>query len=709
MLRALTRRVRAAVVDFLRDTRGGAMAVACIGAATIMMTGGAGLINLAWHEAHREEVRAAMRAAVASVGASLLARAGDGGKVDEAIAERVEAFVEAATPTEVDDVSVDYKDGRIGVELEGSLDVDDLWGAGRAFFGGGFTETVAVELTSTRHEFALALDVSGSMSVALGTGTRMDALKAALGTVASNLEAAQRTSPAGMLVSVVPFASAVRLADIEGAGRTRDKALYLRLMGGRTRAKWVDVYHHYGVGGTHEIPVPAGWNWDANRFTGCFMARWGAYWETRARPTPLAWPATHKGEPLHLSDAAPVRRNPNTLFSPYSWPDAGPAGNIDARLQWAMADLLAGRSPTGVRDWFGDNDWSLPDGGGDALCPESKVMPLTDRVSRVRAAVADLRPAELGPADRGATYPHLGVVWGMRTLAAGWRNVWKVKDFRKERRPLPAAPDLHKTILVLTDGEANGGRPLWGQVHPRSVVDGRTINPADTRGPACRLPRIVQTDPPGSSYDTAAERDDAAFNASFDPDWRTGLADALGVPALATRLAAFEPVDAFRGTSAAFADVLADAGLPRPTQFRRHLCDHTSVFGPYGRLGDPLYVGGDPVLDGAPWSGVENLRSPYEMNPLRNLSDHRDGARNLMAARLYAWWDAACALAAARDIKVHTVFLGDDTTSTSDHLAALRRCSASTGGESFVTPDADTLDDAFDRLIRIRRTLRFVD
>lgn len=710
VLRKLAGHIATAFIEFVRDRRGGAMTVASIGAATIMVTAGAGLVNFAWHEAHREEVRAALRAAVASVGPSLLGRAGDGRKVDKAIAKRVAAFVEAATEMEVDEVTVSHEDGRIGLGLHGSLDVDDLWRVGKFLFGGVSTETVAVELDSTRHEFALALDISPSMGFAFGSGTRMGGLKAALGTVASNLEAAQRDSPAGMLVSVVPFASAVRVADLAGTGQTEGKALYLRMMGGRARAKWVDAYHHYGVGGTHEIAVPAGWDWDADRFTGCFMARWGAYWEAAARPLPLAWPASVDGEPLHLSDTAPDPGNANTLFTPFSWPDAGPAGTIDARLQWAMADILAGRSPTGTREWFADNDWSLPDGGGDALCPEIGVMPLTDDVALVRRTVAELRPVDWGPGGanlRGATYLHLGVVWGMRTLAAGWRDVWNTRDFRNVPRPAAPAADLHKTILLVSDGSSTPGFVSRGQVLPRRVVGGRTMNP-DVESPACPNMFGSSQDPPGNAYETTTARDDAAFNASFDPGWRTALAGALGLPSLAAQLAPFEPADAFRMTNAAFADVLVGAGLPRPAQVRRHLCDYASVFGPYGRLGDPLYVGGAPVFGLSPWS-VGGLPSPYPTGTLLERLRTWNVPWHRMVARLYDWWDASCTLAVARNIKVHTVFIGDENEWTRSHIDALRRCSALTGGEALVTPDPTTLDEVLGRLIRIRRTLRFVE
>ncbi len=672
---------------FMRDDRGGAMLVTGAFVIATMFAGGAGLLNLAWYEAHREEVRAALRAAIASAGASLLARAGDGGAVDQAIAERVEAFVEAATPIDVDDVTVSYANGRVDVGLDGQMDVDALWNWD-GFFGGSFSDSQAVSLTTSKHEFAVALDVSGSMRRRFGAGTRMDALKAAMRTVADNLEEAQRDSPAGMLVSVAPFASTVRVADIDGIRETEDKARYLRMMGGRLHAKWVDMYHHYGVGGTHEITIPAGWAWDPNIWSGCVMARWGAYWDPLARPVPMTWPAKVNGEPLHLTDAAPDVGNANTLFTPYSWPDAGPAGDIDARLQQAMAEALTGGTDPVPGGWFGDNDWSLEDGGGDELCQQSSMLPLTDDVAIVRQAVDDLRPEEGGPGGRAYTYTHLGIVWGLRLLSAGWQDIWNTTDFRGAKRPLPS--DVDKTVLVVSDGQVESGWITHGHLLPRRTTQwGTTVNPRWSHSPACQTP--VYQSLMRAGYHGAAGLDDRAFNARFGSGWRASLAAALERPELEARLGPFEPVDAFRGGSAAFADVLVDVGLPRPTEVRRHLCDQSSGFGIYGRLGDPLYVGGQPVLGHSPW-----------VSPGEQPSASLDG-------RLYAWWDEACLIAAARDVQVHTIFIGNNDANTADHIDSLRRCSAATGGRNFVTPDAPTLRRAFSQLVRLRRDLRFVD
>ena len=691
------RAVRAAR-RFARDRRGGAMLVTGVLVIATMCAGGAGLLNLAWREAHLEEVRAALRAAIASAGAAALARAGDGGAADRAIAERVAAFIEAATRADVETVTVSYAAGRVDVEVAGDIDVDDLWAFGGFVFGGSFTRSQAVSLTTTRHEFAVALDISRSMTLRFGTGTRMDALKAAMGTVATNLEHAQRDSPAGMLVSIVPFGSAVSLADTGAVGETEQKARYLRMMGGRLHAKWVDIYHHYGVGATHEITIPAGWDWDTNVWSGCFMARWGAYWDTLARPTPMAWPAALNDEPLHLSDAPPDVANANTLFTSYSWPDAGPAGNVDVLLQLAMAEVLAGDDDSVSGEWYGDNDWSLSDGGGDELCHDSVLLPLTDDVALVRQAVTDLSPEESGPGGRSFTYTHLGVVWGLRTLSSGWQDVWATTDFRGVKRPLAAASDVQKTLLVISDGRNYPGIATRGFFRPRTRQG--TRNPSWWHSDACR--HRVEAELEQAGYETAAVLDDADFNAEFDSAaWRPGLAAALGKPELASRLDPFQPADAFRGTSAAFADLLVDVGLPRPTQVRRHLCDYTSGFGPYGRIGDPLYIGGVPQFGHSPWASPDELPSPYPGDT--------EAVSNLLTDRLYEWWDAACAIAAARAVKVHTVFIGNRTWQTAHHLDSLRRCAAATGGEMLVTPDAATLNDALGRLVRLRRELRFVE
>ena len=672
------------------------------GAAVIatMFAGGAGLLNLAWQEAHLAEVRAAMRAAIASVGASLLARAGDGGPVDAAIKDRIAGFVEAATSTDVESVTVSYEAGRVEIGVAGQVDAGELW-RWRGFFRDTFAEREAVSLTTTRHEFAVALDVSGSMGRRFGAGTRLDALKAAMRTVATNLENAQRDSPAGMLVSVVPFASTVSVADTSGVGETEDKTRYLQMMGGRLHAKWVDIYHHYGVGATHEITIPAGWTWDTNVWSGCFMARWGAYWNTLARPTPMSWPAVLNGEPLHLSDAPPDPTNANTLFTPFSWPDAGASGNIDVLLQLAMAEVLAGEEDPVSSDWYGDNDWSLEDGGGDALCQESAVLPLTDDVAIVRQTVDALATEEPGPGWRAYTYSHLGIVWGLRLLSAEWQDIWNTTDFRGVKRPLPSASDVQKTILLVSDGQSWPGTVTRGHFRRLREYDtGEILNPGWNDSPGCYSPGYAELE--ASGYHAAAVMDDADFNAEFDSaQWRQGLAAALGKPALATRLDSFEPVDAFRGANTAFADVLVGAGLQRPTQVRRHLCDYTSGFGPYGRVGDPLYIGGEPQFGHSPWPSLDELPPPYP--------DKGDDVADLLADQLYAWWDAACAIAATRAVKVHTIFIGTNNRDTTAHIASLRRCSTATGGETLVTPDAATLSSALGGLIRLRRELRFVE
>ena len=301
--------------------------------------------------------------------------------------------------------------------------------------------------------------------------------------------------------------------------------------------QWVDLYHHYGAGNDmgplhrqflpmhvirneprqghsrsyglrrtdveinvgDQIPSMGTWTVDDEDFwNGCLMARWGNYWDPRARPSgwspndPSFWPAKKAvaawnndlpglpdDTPLHLSDAPPTSRDRNTLFTAYSWPDARIAGNADYRLQAAIIEMLnpgedeqlmSDRGTVRNYNLYRDNDWSRTARGGATGCVEMPIMPLTSDVVTARAAVAALDDAASddggGPPGPG-TYTHLGVVWALRTLSPLWQGVWE--DFYTEDNPRPAfpcdaqnqpagcIPDLTKSILLIADGETNFG------------------------------------------------------------------------------------------------------------------------------------------------------------------------------------------------------------------------------------------------------------
>ena len=287
-----------------------------------------------------------------------------------------------------------------------------------------------------------------------------------------------------------------------------------------------------------QVPRLDDWEVDDTDFwNGCVMARWGAYWDAAAREP--GWTANRRGNwparqevprwspgadplpettPLHLSDAPPDKDRPHTLFTAYSWPDARIGDGTDARLQTVMARVLGAPDSTQVAFWRDrvydhmvrvgqpvprnqfrtlvddgrpldpldvlatldwPNDWSGADGGGDAMCPPSPVLPLTEDVAAMRTAAAGLSTVDLGPGrDPGATLLPLGLAWGLRTLSPLWRDVWQVADGRGAARPgVSCAPgeeqdcdaSLTKAIVLVTDGQNLPGT-YWRGQPPLRVV-----------------------------------------------------------------------------------------------------------------------------------------------------------------------------------------------------------------------------------------------
>ena len=344
-MRDLLMRVRDLLRSFARSRDGGAILVG--GAFVLAMMAGVGgwMTNYAWREAQWEELRAATRAAVSTAGPLL---AGAGGATDEQIRERVAGFVSASMPgltVTPEDVIVSYdaETDTTTIVVGGNYKFDDIW----VNWGGRVTaveSVVKVQLQAERYEVAMALDVSHSMGFRLSDGVvKLDALKAAVTNVVDTLDATGDTTPGSVLVSMVPYSSAVNVADtcnrdpdtgVCRAGRSASKERYVRMVAGvrETMAEtladaryardnnvgghWVDTFHHYGAGTdlgslrrqylpmdlledrewnlrrtAVDIDVPAQlpgtgvWTVDDEDFwNGCVMARWGAYWVPAARP-----------------------------------------------------------------------------------------------------------------------------------------------------------------------------------------------------------------------------------------------------------------------------------------------------------------------------------------------------------------------------------------------------------------------------------------
>ena len=402
---------------YLRARKGGAMLVG--GALSLLFIAGLGaqLSNYAWREAQWEELRAALRAAVSAT-AHLLPRITEDA-VQEQIRQRVADFMEGqieGLDMDPDDVTVAHDAGSrtttITIGGDATYAMDDIWGGGEG--EGAATlpaQRVSVTLDTDRYEIAIAADISNSMAFRFRAGdatSRLDGLKAAVEAAANLMDQHNGENPGSMAIALVPFGSAVNVADTGGSGETQGKRRYARMLTGAepgsseatgTTGHWVDTFHHYGTGngmgvlyqqqlpdfhsggedwnlratdtaldvGT-QVPSLGTWTVDgADFWNGCVMARWGAYWNADARPEgwdddnpdPDAWPATSDvaawttasdpltGEPLHLSDAPPAHGDPNTRFTAYSWPDARIGGSADGRLE---AALFATLEPGGLPD-----------------------------------------------------------------------------------------------------------------------------------------------------------------------------------------------------------------------------------------------------------------------------------------------------------------------------------------------------------------------
>ena len=769
---------------FLREDRGGAMLTASLILASLMAVGGGSLIGLAWDEMRGERLSSAIRAAMASLGAPLLRDLANAQR--RAQAERqIEQFVEANalpenTGTTTVDTTISY-DANTGI-----IDVEVTVDSGTSTV----TERVRAEYLITKYEMALSVDLTQSMRFGF-----IDNVEAIIkGPIANNVNTAQTQDPGSVMVSVVPWATSVKLAEISGATETAGKRRYLAAMGGRANAKWVDMFHDHGVGGgLQEVTIPPGWDWDDNRWTGCLMARWGAYWDPNALPPGvtdvhadvalLDFPAldtcppsnpTCTRFPLHLSDAAPDASDPNTWFTAYSWPDATPHGNIDARLQLAMAAVLVNDTTVDTdRPWFGANDWNLIDdytksgfparAGGDIMCSNLEILPLTANTNTLDNHVNDLKDVLSDSGGVGGMYSgtwlHLGVVWGMRALSADWQSVWNIPVGPTDPpRPLAPARDVKKTIILLSDGRPTVGnmqRGLIGPVHYNR-------NPYYSERP----PVCIQTDrllgsityglndpdrnptyenfPAGKDeYFAAAQLDDAALNNQFGHDWETDLAQLLGAPdpallgtalqGLTAATPPLTPARAFRNLSLPFADELAAAGLPRPHLVDRHMCDWTTPFGPYGRVGDPLYVGGEPLVGYSPLPNRRQIPHGYYATQAAEPTDLARNAKAPVDDKLNFWYAEACDVAADRNVRVNNLYLGPkfryrlisrNQTSCpvgqvllgvncyqpyeNPDIVRLRACSTITGGELVASNVNTEIEAALQNWTRVSRNLRFL-
>ena len=526
-----------------------------------------------------------------------------------------------------------------------------------------------------------------------------------------------------------------------------------------------------------QAPTVGTWSFEGEDFwNGCVIARWGAYWDPAARPAAWDpsdtdnWPAktTVSGWepgstgipdlPLHLSDAPPDASNPSTRFTAYSWPDARINGLADGALNDVLIKTL---DPSYDPARFGylsfpasGNHWHLRalDRGGSLYCPEAPIVPLTDDLTALQAADHYDFVDWHSRAYWGQTFLHLGIVWGLRTLSPLWSDVWNTKSASGDDLPRTpcldggttqgCSPFVEKAIIIISDGANYFGQPRRGRrasgFQPGTAITG---NP-DFRYTTC------SGDFYRTEYETAMTAGDAAtFAGSFDVD-ANGVFTAAGMSAVLDGFQAVHPtvwsldpsipadrviIDAhrilwenalkdmtpwqlFRGydddsptKTTDATDALADSANQfgfqgRPAQ-NGHYCRPTSPFSAYGRPEDLVRVGdSQPVSDAAPFSVPAWLTS----SPTRDLQDP-------ITDRLDDWFREACSIAGQRGVRIHAIYIGDDTQSWSQApIALLEECvDRGYGGNPVVaevhaTPTEQELKDTIEDIIDIRRTLRFI-
>ena len=341
--------------------------------------------------------------------------------------------------------------------------------------------------------------------------SKLTALKNAMHGVFQVVDQAAANDPGSIMVSLVPFAVGVNAADTcnpdPGTGacraaRSEGKLRYVRMLAGpaetrlrpccrrpgrRAATGWTPSITTGRVrtwGPLQEQTLPANllnnqdWNlrrtnvqidvsaqapnldtgagngiWvvdDEDFWNGCLMARWGAYWDTAARPAGWTaddgdnWPPPRRwrrGRRRRRRSEATrrctcrTRRPTRATRTPGSRPTRGRTRGSGRRrttgCRGVMYELLGdagGIHGSTLRSASqGDNDWSVTsdrDRGGAGMCPPNAITPLTGNTAVLRAAIDDLATAKEHGTRGGffGTYMHPGVVWALRTVSPLWRE-----------------------------------------------------------------------------------------------------------------------------------------------------------------------------------------------------------------------------------------------------------------------------------------------
>ena len=390
-------------VDFLRDTRGGAVGLASVLLAMMCFGGIALVSDHAVLVHHRDTMHAA--AAAASIAATQrLARLDSALTQEELIQELTplatryilanlpEGSRELAANTLELAITPDRQAGMVGVDasadLGGTLVGRYLWGR----LGGKIGAVTGAERIATPVDLALAIDVTGSMGGSIVYNEknppeerkRITVVRKAAQVLVDALYD-QEGETGHVSVGLVPFNTTVNI--------------------GKDRQSWVS-----DLGEGHKVIPPGFGPW-----LGCVESR-------------------VQTNDLDLSLVTPAVEKFTSWFAP-------------STLTYDPTDRAALAAETTSGKVYGDNDWSADKAKARRYhpsphfgCPRHEILPLTTDRATIDAAITKLKPW-----GGGGTMTHFGVVWGRRLLASEWRESWGLPADREEL-------DRKKVLVVLTDG-----------------------------------------------------------------------------------------------------------------------------------------------------------------------------------------------------------------------------------------------------------------
>lgn len=365
------------------------------------------------------------------------------------------------------------------------------------------------------------------------------------------------------------------------------------------------------------------------------------------------------------------------------------------------------------------------------------------------------------------TYLPRGLAWALRTISPLWQSVWDLQDLRGESRPVATCGagevsgcDLRtqKSIILVSDG-GNVAHSRFGAVPSTTgVASDADLNPLmelEYHESVC----IGSGDSQLTNYHNAwAEPNEASFNAQFksagvrldnnghfdsDPSdpmdraleafkafeahYPSLAGDSTRHTARAAALRDFTPWEFFRSSKLGIGSTAADAimdpnnkfvdtnsttvrSFGRPVQIGSW-CQPQIYFGPYGGYDELVLVGSDgagttgdrrpPEVDVAPFADSDAPAPTTSEAELRQITRRAN-------AKLDGWMNEVCDLIGQRGVGMHAIFLGG----AQDSPKTMKDCITNAGGDwksdLYATPNSQLLEEAFRKLFRVERTLRFL-